>query len=995
MENFNLIDEKIGKNYIQKNPIDTNSEYDYIDVLKSWEKGVNIVEESCIENIMGLRSPQIGALCAIKSHWTLSKNCATIVMPTGTGKTETILSAIISERCKKTLIIVPSDLLKKQTNTKCLNLQVLRDIGVVNEINLNPIVTSLNITPNNIEELNIIISKSNIIISTMTLINKLSEELLLELTDNITEVIIDEAHHIPAKTWTNVKYKFLKSRILQFTATPYRNDGKKIDGDIIYNFPLELAQEQGYFKPIAFSYVEEYDKNKADIEIAKAAVKQLEEDNKKGFNHIILVRSNTKKRAQELYSNIYEKYYKSYNPIIITSNLSNKQRIESMKMLRESKCKILICVNMFGEGIDIPEFKIGAIHDKYKSLPITVQFIGRFARNKSGLGDATIIANIAEVEVKKELERLYSENSNWNFVLSDMSKSAISKEILLQKFAKGFNSKIVSQLTPKVSMIPYDTKCKEWNWKNWIEVFDESRCEKFVDEDKKILIILEQKEENVEWISNDKLNNTNWNIHIIYWNSEKKIAFINSSEKAICNKLARCIFEDCTRFSGEKIFRCLHGINRLMLGSVGLRSEVDGPIRYKMYVGVDIEGAITESQKAKCSKSNLFGIGYNGEDKISIGCSYKGTIWSRWVETIDFWIDWCEDIRLKIQNNDIDTEKILEGVLRPKAIYTKPESKPLYIEWPLDLALNLEKKVYISNNFTDIPIYECEIELIRNENDDFIEFKVSSDFFEEQFQMVFNTEDEKVYYKSISKNRLKINIGNQEYKLVDFFNEESPKITFADESSLEKELYIQINNKNYIKLTNSNKEKWDWKNTDIRVESQKLQKNKKSVQYKVIERLKNDGNNYNIIFDDDAKGEIADVVAIREEDGKIIIDLYHCKFSKDDKPGLRIDDLYELCGQAQKSIAWKGQKNNIIKHLKKRENSRKLKYGYSRLEVGDLKELDNLEKKLISYKWKMNINIVQPGVLVDKLTESMDILLCSTKTLLMETYGIEFKIIGS
>ncbi|WP_235819678.1 hypothetical protein [Caldifermentibacillus hisashii] len=37
---------------------------------------------------------------------------------------------------------------------------------------------------------------------------------------------------------------------------------------------------------------------------------------------------------------------------------------------------------MFGEGIDIPNLKIAAIHDKYKSLPITLQFIGRFARTK-------------------------------------------------------------------------------------------------------------------------------------------------------------------------------------------------------------------------------------------------------------------------------------------------------------------------------------------------------------------------------------------------------------------------------------------------------------------------------------------------------------------------------------------------------------------------------------------------------------------------------------
>ncbi|WP_258863412.1 hypothetical protein [Streptococcus agalactiae] len=42
---------------------------------------------------------------------------------------------------------------------------------------------------------------------------------------------------------------------------------------------------------------------------------------------------------------------------------------------------------MFGEGIDIPSLKVAAIHDKYKSLPITLQFMGRFARSgKERLG---------------------------------------------------------------------------------------------------------------------------------------------------------------------------------------------------------------------------------------------------------------------------------------------------------------------------------------------------------------------------------------------------------------------------------------------------------------------------------------------------------------------------------------------------------------------------------------------------------------------------------
>ena len=72
-------------------------------------------------------------------------------------------------------------------------------------------------------------------------------------------LIVDEAHHIEANRWNQIKSVFTAKRILQFTATPFRNDGKKLDGDIIYNFPLSMAQRQGYFQKINFKPVIEYD----------------------------------------------------------------------------------------------------------------------------------------------------------------------------------------------------------------------------------------------------------------------------------------------------------------------------------------------------------------------------------------------------------------------------------------------------------------------------------------------------------------------------------------------------------------------------------------------------------------------------------------------------------------------------------------------------------------------------------------------------------------
>ena len=63
-----------------------------------------------------------------------------------------------------------------------------------------------------------------------------------------------------------------------------------------------------------------------------------------------------------------------------------------------------------------------------------------------------------------------------------------------------------------------------------------------------------------------------------------------------------------------------------MVANLGLNSAIDGPIRYKMFTGIDIVEAISESQKGNCYKSNIFGMGYNGDKTTIVDFHLKGTI---------------------------------------------------------------------------------------------------------------------------------------------------------------------------------------------------------------------------------------------------------------------------------------------------------------------------------------------------------------------------------
>jgi hypothetical protein len=81
--------------------------------LESWLNGFRYTsDDDAGEGRIGLRRPQLGALHATHSHWSTSKEVATIVMPTGTGKTETMLATLVSAKCQRVLVLVPTDALR-------------------------------------------------------------------------------------------------------------------------------------------------------------------------------------------------------------------------------------------------------------------------------------------------------------------------------------------------------------------------------------------------------------------------------------------------------------------------------------------------------------------------------------------------------------------------------------------------------------------------------------------------------------------------------------------------------------------------------------------------------------------------------------------------------------------------------------------------------------------------------------------------------------------
>ena len=169
------------------------------------------------------RSPQLGALGAVSAHWTLhDTEPALVSLPTGVGKTAIALSAPYLIQARRILVVVPSAELRRQMAHQFSTEDVLLRIGA-----LEPPATP---TMPRVREITGIVSnwaeleEADVVVG---LPNSLSPvhypdgppPALFDL------LIIDEAHHLPAKTWRAILDHFNTARCLLLTATPLRRDG--------------------------------------------------------------------------------------------------------------------------------------------------------------------------------------------------------------------------------------------------------------------------------------------------------------------------------------------------------------------------------------------------------------------------------------------------------------------------------------------------------------------------------------------------------------------------------------------------------------------------------------------------------------------------------------------------------------------------------------------------------------------------------------------------
>lgn len=208
-------------------------------------------------------------------------------------------------------------------------------------------------------------------------------------------------------------------------------------------------------------------------------------------------------------------------------------------------------------------------------------------------------------------------------------------------------------------------------------------------------------------------------------------------------------------------------------------------------------------------------------------------------------------------------------------------------------------------------------------------------------------------YKSLT-NKITIKKGKESLRLDEYLCE-YPLIyrTTDDVMIIGSEVYQGNPDAISFNLENIEVVDWDKYGTDVKVEVKNTAGT--SIQ-DTLEQVLTSDESYKYIIYDHTKGEIADFITAKETENDFIIELYHVKKMNAAKYNNSVDDIYEVAGQAVKSIVWLKTKSRLLSKMEERRKSGHCEFIRGRYDQFR-KDLTGTGKQFVG-----NVVIVQPSL---------------------------------
>ncbi len=325
-------------------------------------------------------SMQLGFITNLEKIRKAGGSKALLISATGTGKTYASAFALREEETKKALFLVHREQIAKQA------------IASYKKVFGN--TRTFGLLSGNSKDFD-----ADYLFSTMQMMAK-QETLTRFRRDEFETIIIDEAHRTGAASYQNIMHYFTPKFWLGMTASPERTDSfdvyEAFDHNIAYEIRLQQALEENLLCPFHYFGITDLqiDGETIDEETGLKDFNKLTCDER--VNYVIeqmeyygycgrcpkgLIFCSSKKEARTLSEKFNERGYRT---LALTGDDSQEKREQAVERLvldyGEDKLDYILTVDIFNEGVDIPEINQVIMLRPTESPIVFVQQLGRGLR---------------------------------------------------------------------------------------------------------------------------------------------------------------------------------------------------------------------------------------------------------------------------------------------------------------------------------------------------------------------------------------------------------------------------------------------------------------------------------------------------------------------------------------------------------------------------------------------------------------------------------------
>ena len=324
-----------------------------------------------------------------------ASDLATLILPTGTGKTKTCVSFIENNPNAKVLWVAHREELIDQAHDDIKSI-------VTWTTKIDKEIAKFKASPD-----------SDIVVGSVQTLARKRKHLEGFEPDFI---VIDEYHHRSEKnkTYQGLIERFPDAKVIGLTATPWRFNGDPLPlGETLFNMDIGTAINHGYLVPIvpeilksttSLANVKTRMGDFATSELSKAV-------NKKERNDLIakriielvaegrqgIVFGVDVKHAHDMYELLKEKIRAAE----VYGDTPKEEREEIMRKVKAGEIDCLFNNLIATEGFDAPHLSFAVIARPTRSLSLYIQMVGRVLRTFKGKTNAIIIDVYDKIKVKQ------------------------------------------------------------------------------------------------------------------------------------------------------------------------------------------------------------------------------------------------------------------------------------------------------------------------------------------------------------------------------------------------------------------------------------------------------------------------------------------------------------------------------------------------------------------------------------------------------------------